>query len=99
MGGTSVGVAVMQTRQDGHRNHLTLNAIGGRGSALDKPGGNPLLNALVRAMLIVVGHIFLNDALQLSLTEYEEIIKSFSFQTAEKSLANGICSWCFERSE
>ena len=62
MASAGVSVAVMQTRQDGHCNHLALNPIGDGWSAVDKPDGNPLLDALVGTMLIVVGNIFLDDA-------------------------------------
>ena len=58
----SVSVAVMQTRQDGRRNDLALNPIGGGWSAVDEPGGDSLLNSLMGTMLIVVGDIFCDDA-------------------------------------
>ena len=58
-----VSIAVMQTRQYGHRNDLALNPIEGRRSTVDEPSGNPLLDAWVGTMLIVVGTIFCDDAL------------------------------------
>ena len=54
MASASVSVAVMQTRQDGRRNHLTLNLIGLRQFSGHKPSGNLLFDALMGALLIVV---------------------------------------------
>ena len=51
MGSASISVAVMQTQQDGRRNHLPLNLIGFRQFSGHKPSGNLLFDALMGAVL------------------------------------------------
>jgi hypothetical protein len=52
-----------------------------------------LLDALVRAGVIEVGDVFLDDAMKMALAEDEEVVEAFSAETPQESLADGVGLW------
>ena len=74
-----VCVAVMKLIQHRRSNYFAFNLGGKFGSWLIEFGRNPLFDALMGTMLIVVLIISSDDAFELILVEDEEVIKTFPF--------------------
>ena len=55
-----------------------------------EPGGDTLLNTLMRSMLIVVSQVSLNQVMQLVLVQNQEKIKTLPLERADESLAERI---------
>ena len=69
-----VSVAVMQAIEHRRGNDFAFDLVGKLRSGLIKPGGNPLLDTLMRTMLIGVLSISNDDAFELVWVENEEVI-------------------------
>ena len=75
-----IAVTVKQSGEHWRRNDLALESIVGRWSGFIKPGGNLLINALMRPLLIEVISISRDDSVQLIRMKNEEVIGTFSFK-------------------
>lgn len=69
-----IAVTVKQSGEHWRRNDLALESVVGRRSGFIKPGGNMLINALMRPLLIEIVSISRDDSLQLILMKNEEVI-------------------------
>jgi hypothetical protein len=80
----------MQTVQRWRSNYLSFDLIGKRGAGLIEPGRNPLLEALMGAMLIVITSKSRDHTSELILVENEEVVKTFSAHYADQWFTMGI---------
>jgi hypothetical protein len=69
----------MKPIQHRRGNYLAFNLVGKPGSWLIEFGRNPLFNALMGTMLIVVLNLCSDDAFKMILVEDEKVIKTFPF--------------------
>lgn len=69
-----IAVTVKQSGDHWRRNDLALESVVGRWSGFFKPGGNMLINALMRPLLIEIVSISRDDSSQLILMKNEEVI-------------------------
>jgi len=80
------GVTVVQSTQDGSRSDLTR----GSWEAAICKSRDFLVDALMRTILVVIGHILLNHSVQLSLSQDQGLIETFPLKAVHKSLAERI---------
>jgi hypothetical protein len=78
-------------------NHIAFDLIGKLWPWLIKFSGNPLLDALMSAMLIAILGKSNDDAFELVLVEDEEVVKIFSSHCADQSFTVGIYFGSLER--
>ena len=93
----SIGIAMMQPIQMGSGHHPALAHMRGLRMLLMELAWNPLVNALMSPLPIVIAGIFLHNATQLLLSENEEMITALASQTAHETLLDSIGSGCLER--
>ena len=75
----SIRIAVMQAVQMWRHNDFALQLVRGLRPLFFESSRNPLLNALMRSELIVVGGKLFHNAMQLLLAEDEEMVTALAF--------------------
>jgi len=53
-----------------------------------------MVNSLVRTRVVEVAGVFLDDAIQVTFTQYDEVIPTFTLETAQGTLADSIGLRC-----
>ena len=88
-------VVVVQPTQDRTSNYLVACILRGRNrSALCR---DLLPNPLMRSCLIEVGHVRIEDAVELPLMEDHQVIQAFLTHTSQEAFTDGIGSGCMIR--
>ena len=56
-----------------------------------------MVDSLMRACVVEVGDVFLDDAVKMAFAEDEEVVKALAAKTAEESFADGVGFWSPDR--
>ena len=75
-----IAVTVNQSGEHWRRNDLALKLIVGWWRGFTEPGGNMLINALMRSLFIEIVGISRDDSVKLILMKNEEVIGTFSLK-------------------
>ena len=87
---TRIGIGVMKPMKYWCGDNLALAPVRHRQSWFIDSGRDPLINALMRALLIVVSQVSLHKVMQLLLVYDQEKIKALSSERTDESLAERI---------
>ena len=83
-------IVMVQSAHDRKSNYLVACLLRGRNRSL--PFRNLLPNPLMRPCLIEIGHILIQNALELPLLQDQQVIQAFLTNTSQEAFTDGIGS-------
>lgn len=97
---SSARIGVVKASQNGSGDDFSLRFARLCGEAFVESSGYALLDGLVRARVVIVLDVFLDNTVQLAMMQDEHMVQAFPFQAADEALADrvglGCSNWCLE---